>query len=35
MLTKQDCHILNNCHDGYVGYGESPVDTSDGISDKP
>ena len=31
MLTKQECHILNNCHDGYVGYGVSPVDSSDGI----
>ena len=31
MLTKQDCHILNNCHDGYIDYGISSVDSSDGI----
>ena len=31
MLTKQECHILNNCHDYYVGYGVSLVDSSDGI----
>ena len=28
MLTKQDCHILNNFH---VGYGVSRIDSSDGI----
>ena len=31
MLTKREGHILNNCHDDYVGYGVSPVDSSDGI----
>ena len=31
MLTKQECHILNNCHDDYVGYGVLPVNSSDGI----
>ena len=30
-LTKQDCHILNNCHDDYVGHGVSPVDSFDNI----
>jgi len=28
MLTKQDCHILNTYHNGYVGYGVSPVDVT-------
>ena len=31
MLTKQDCHLLNICHDSYVGYSVSPVDASYGI----
>ena len=31
MLMKQECHILNNSHDDYVGYGVLPVDSSDGI----
>ena len=29
MLAKQDFHILNNSHDGYVGCGVSPVDSSE------
>ena len=31
MLTKQDCHLLNICHDSYVGNSVSPVDASYGI----
>ena len=31
MLTKQDNHFANTCHDSHVGYGVSPLDASCGI----
>ena len=31
MLLKQECHILNNVHDDFYGYGISPVDCTKGV----